>query len=108
MVAGDHALSVTLLKRAIKLLDDLRVGMHGVSFFIAACSAHCLPGETVSRRGRADLRLSGQRHILQPDAPLSDELPIVAARDGDTPELLHAPLDDWLGDDIDAALTHRA
>src|SRR6185312_12030154 len=32
MVAGDHALGVTLLKRAIKLLDDLRMGMHGVPF----------------------------------------------------------------------------
>src|SRR6185437_7978845 len=51
MVAGDHALGVSLLKRAIKLLDDLRVGMHGVASFIAAYVAHTACQERLYHAG---------------------------------------------------------
>jgi len=51
-------------------------------------------------------RLTWQRHILEAHLSLRDGFPILAPRDGDAPELLRAPLDDRLGDDIDRTLAH--
>lgn len=48
-----------------------------------------------------------QRHILEAYLSLGNDLAIVAARDGDAPELLRASLNDWLADKINHTLTHR-
>src|SRR5258708_35035976 len=70
---------------------------------IPGCSRSDAPGDSSER----SLWLC-QRHVLQADTPLGDGFAVVVPGDSDLPQLLHAPLDDRLGDNIHPTRAHGA